>query len=368
MDRAMECFRESLRLDPTMAASSLNMSRARRFGEADLPEISRIEGLLQEAGLSEEGRINLHFAIGKMFDDCKRYDKAFEHFREANRYKRRRVHFDGEHYQRWHGRIHDVFSRGFFESHARVGEASERPVFIVGMPRSGTTLVEQILASHPHVHGADELTTIFDIVCSLEGRAAGNAKYPDIISAVDDAALRWGARQYLDTLDGIDAQAARITDKMPTNFFHLGLIAVMLPHAKIIHCRRDAMDTCLSNFVQMFAEGHYYSYDLTDIADYYRGYEEVMAHWREVLPIPMYEVQYEELVEDQERISRELVDHIGLEWDDRCLAFHETQRAVRTASNWQVRQPIYKSARKRWKNYEKDLLQLKSDLRYVEDA
>ena len=155
---------------------------------------------------------------------------------------------------------------------------------------------------------------------------------------------------------------------MPSNFTQLGLIAVMLPGAHVIHCRRDAMDVCLSNFVQMFAEGHYYSYDLSDIAIYYRGYEQVMSHWREVLPMRMYEVQYEQLIEDHERISRELVDYIGLDWDDRCLAFHETKRAVRTASNWQVRQPIYKTARKRWKHYEKNLAQLKSDLQYLEDA
>lgn len=368
MERAMECFRESLRLDPAMAATSLNMSRARRFTEADLPEISRIEELLEEPDVSEEGRINLHFALGKMFDDCKRYDKAFEHFREANRYKHRRVHFDATHYQRWSARVREVFTQAFFDDRAGVGDSSERPVFIVGMPRSGTTLVEQILASHPQVYGADELTTIFDIVCALEERSAGGLKYPEIITELDDAALQWSAREYLDTLQRIDSRAARVTDKMPTNFFHLGFIAVMLPRAKIIHCVRDAMDTCLSNFVQMFAEGHYYSYDLSDLAVYYRGYEKAMSYWKNVLPIPIYEVRYEELVEDQERISRELIDHIGLEWDDRCLAFHETQRAVRTASNWQVRQPIYKSARKRWKNYEKDLSQLKSDLQYVEDA
>jgi hypothetical protein len=179
---------------------------------------------------------------------------------------------------------------------------------------------------------------------------------------------RWGAQKYLENLREIDSEAARVTDKMPTNFFHLGIIAVMLPRARIIHCRRDAMDVCLSNYVQMFAEGHYYSYDLSDIAIFYRGYEQIMAHWRKVLPTRMYEVQYEELIEDPERISRELVDYIGLEWDDRCLAFHQTKRAVRTASNWQVRQPIYKRARKRWKNYEHNLAQLKADLGYVEDA
>jgi tetratricopeptide (TPR) repeat protein len=368
MERALESFREALKLDPEMAVSSLNMSRARRFGEPDLPEISRIEGLLEERDVSHEGRINLHFALGKMLDDCARYDQAFEHFREANRYKRKRVRFDGERYRRWSAKLLDMFTPAFFEDHADLGDSSERPVFIVGMPRSGTTLVEQILASHPRVYGADELTTIFEIVCDLEQRDTGGARFPDNISALDEAGLEWGARRYLETLQAIDRQAARVTDKMPSNVFHLGLIAVMLPGAHVIHCRRDAMDVCVSNFMQMFAEGHHYSYDLSDIAIYYRGYERVMSHWREVLPTRMYEVQYEELIEDQERISRELVDYIGLDWDERCLAFHETKRAVRTASNWQVRQPIYKTARKRWKNYENHLTQLKADLGYLEDG
>ncbi|GMQ95684.1 MAG: hypothetical protein BMS9Abin14_134 [Gammaproteobacteria bacterium] len=368
MERATECYREALRLDPAMAASSLNLSRARRYGEADLPEISRIEGLLKRSDLSDDGRMNLHFALGKMLDDCARYEQAFEHFRQANRYKRKRVRFDPEHFRRWSARFREVFTPAYFEDHAGLGDPSQRPVFIVGMPRSGTTLVEQILASHPQVYGADELTAIFDVVCALEERGTGAAKYPDNMPTVDGPELEWGARQYLEELQAIDAQAARVTDKMPTNFFHLGLIAVMLPGARVIHCRRDAMDVCVSNFVQMFAEGHYYSYDLSDVAVYYRGYEQVMSHWREVLPIQMYEVRYEELIEDQERISRELIDTIGLDWDDRCLAFHQNKRAVRTASNWQVRQPMYKTARKRWKNYEKNLAQLKADLGYVEDA
>jgi tetratricopeptide (TPR) repeat protein len=368
MERAMECFREALKLDSRMAASSLNMSRARNFGESDLPEISRIEGLLENNDVSDEGRMNLHFALGKMFDDCARYDKAFEHFRAANRFKRKRVRFDGAHFQAWSAKFLDVFTPAYFEDHAGLGDTSHRPVFIVGMPRSGTTLIEQILASHPQVYGADELTTIFDIVCALERRASGDVNYPDNVPDLDPGALQWGARQYLDKLQSIDGQAARVTDKMPTNFFHLGIIAAMLPGARIIHCRRDALDVCLSNYVQMFAEGHYYSYDLSDIAVYYRGYERIMSHWREVLPIRLYEVQYEELIEDQERISRELIDYLGLDWDERCLAFHQTKRVVRTASNWQVRQPMYKTARNRWKNYEKNLAQLKADLRYVEDA
>lgn len=367
-EHAMECFREALELDPKMAAAWLNISRARRFSEQDLPEISRIEDLLEAGDLPDEGRINLHFALGKMLDDCAAYDKAFEHFREANRYKSQRVRFDAEHDRRWVAKFLEVFTPAYLGSHVGLGDPSERPVFIVGMPRSGTSLVEQILASHPQVYGADELTTIADIAYTLEKRGTGTAKYPENIPSLDDSALQWGARHYLDHLQTIDTHAVRVTDKMPSNFFHLGLIAVMLPRARIIHCRRDAMDVCLSNFVQKFAEGHHYSYDLSDTATYYRGYEQVMAHWRQVLPIQMFEVQYEELVEDQERISRGLIDYIGLDWDDRCLTFHETKRAVRTASNWQVRQPIYKTARKRWKNYEKHLSGLRTELGYVEDA
>jgi len=368
MERARESFREAIKLDPGMGAASLNLSRARRMDEADLLEISRIEALLEGHEVSDERRIFLHFALGKMFDDCARYDQAFEHFGQANRLKHKRVRFDAEQHRRWSSKLIDVFAPAYFEGHAGLGVPSERPVFIVGMPRSGTTLVEQILASHPEVYGGDELTTIYETVCGLEKRIGSGAKYPEFVPSLDETALQWGARQYIDTLQSIDDQAARVTDKMPSNFLHLGIIAVMLPGARVIHCRRDAMDVCLSNFVQLFANGHYYSYDLSDIAVYYRGYEQIMSHWRAVLPIRMYEVQYEELVEDQERISRELVDYIGLDWDDRCLAFHETERAVRTASNWQVRQPIYKTARNRWKNYENHLTQLKADLGYVEDG
>ncbi len=299
-----------------------------------------------------------------MLDDCKRYEEAFEHYRKGNAAKRRLVRFDADHYRAWVARIREVFTAAFFAERAGLGEPSERPVFVVGMPRSGTTLVEQILASHPAVFGAGELRGIFESVCALEDRAG--AAYPGFVPALDEAAIRGAARRYLDALRSVDADAPRVTDKMPTNFFHLGFIALMFPGARIIHCRRDAMDTCLSNFVQLFREGHYYAYDLGDIAAYYRGYQGIMAHWREVLPIPMHEIQYEALVEDQERISRELIDYMGLEWDARCLDFHRSDRAVRTASNWQVRQPLYRGARKRWEHYAKQLTQLESDLEYVQ--
>jgi len=368
MDAGVECYRKALALDPSLSVASLNLSQARRFGETDLPEIARVEGLLEDASLLDEDRINLHFALGKMFDDCRLYDQAFEHYVLGNRYKREHVRFDPDRFRRWAAKFPDIFTRAYFQAHAGLGSPSERPVFIVGMPRSGTTLVEQILASHPLVYGAGELTAIFDTVRGIQNRFTDDGDYPDMVVDLDPAAIRWGAEHYLDKLSSIDGEAARVTDKMPSNFFHLGLISVMFPHARIVHCRRDAMDVCVSNFVRLFTEGHYYSYDLSDIATYYSGYERSMAHWREVLPIQIYEVHYAELVNDQERISRGLVDYLGLEWDARCLAFHETKRSVRTASNWQVRQPIYKSAQKRWKNYARHLEKLESDLGYVEES
>lgn len=367
-DEALEMFRRALRLDP--ACSRAHQGLTQGSSEAGRDEhMTTIREALDSDRPGPSERAGLWFAMAEHHAARGEHVEAFDACAEGNAIKHALFAERGYGYDS--GRMAhqvDVIRRAYDADCLTrpAARSTARPVFIVGMPRSGTTLVEQILASHPLVHGADELTTIYDTVSVLEKRVANGAAYPDMVVQLDAAAIEWGAKRYLEKLDSIDTEAARVTDKMPTNFFHLGMIAVMLPRARVIHCRRDAMDVCLSNFVQLFAEGHYYSYDLSDIAAYYRGYERIMSHWREVLPIRMYEVQYEELINDQERISRELLDYIGLDWDDRCLAFYETKRAVRTASNWQVRQPIYKSAQKRWKNYEKNLTQLKSDLQYEE--
>ena len=236
------------------------------------------------------------------------------------------------------------------------------PVYVLGMVRSGTTLVEQILASHPEVHGAGEQAIIPRAAEALAA-AGGPVGYPRALAGVPAGTLREAGRGCLDALAALGPGAARVVDKLPGNFLYLGLIARMLPQARIVHCVRDPMDVCLSIYFQRFAAGHHYAYDLGDIASYYRDYERLMAHWQRVLPEDaVHEVRYERLVTDQAAVSRALVDAVGLAWDQRCLAFHEAQRVVSTASDWQVRQPVYTRSVERWRHYAAYLDELRAGL------
>jgi hypothetical protein len=223
------------------------------------------------------------------------------------------------------------------------------------MPRSGTTLTEQIISSHPLVYGAGELPKIPELIgeatreANLAGERIGFPGWAELFEGEKFAEM---AQSYLDYIADLNGDALRVTDKMPHNFQNVGLISTMFPNARIIHVMRDPVDNCLSCFQQNFAMPHTYSTDLGDLGHHYREYRRLMAHWREVIPNPMYEVQYEELVQDQERVSRELIAFCGLDWDDRCLEFNKKKGAVKTASVWQVRQPIYTESVKKWKMYE----------------
>jgi hypothetical protein len=228
-------------------------------------------------------------------------------------------------------------------------------VFILGMPRSGTTLTEQIIASHPLVHGGGELAGVPQQItkATREAQQAGaGVGFPGWVPLFEEEIFGELAQGYLDYINELNTDALRVTDKMPHNFQNIGLIAAMFPNARIIHVMRDPVDNCLSCFQQNFAMPHTYSTDLTDLGHHYREYRRLMAHWRKVIPNPMYEVQYEELVADQERVSRELIAFCGLDWDDRCLEFNKKKGAVKTASVWQVRQPIYTESVKKWTMYD----------------
>ena len=230
------------------------------------------------------------------------------------------------------------------------------------MPRSGTTLVEQIIASHPQVFGAGELRHIRAMVAGLPAGLQTDTAYPECVTMLDERLARSLAEDYLKKLRVMGGNAQRVSDKMPANFFYLGLIALMFPNARVIHCRRDPLDVCLSIYFHQFARGHNYAYDLTDLAVYYRQYRRLMQHWHAALPLEICDIQYEELVADQEVVSRRLIDYCDLPWDDRCLEYYKNKRPVQTASNWQVRQPIYTDSIQRWKNYEKHLDELKEML------
>lgn len=305
-----------------------------------------------KAQLSEEQAMRLHFALGKSYDDLGEHEKSFPHFLEACRLKRATFDYDADLNTRHFDSIRAVFDRETLERLRGAGDPSKVPIFVLGMPRSGTTLTEQIVASHPEVHGAGELP---DLMAIAQRDIAGKT-FPDNVSSLDPAQLAsWGA-DYVAGLQRRAPEARRITDKMPANFFAVGLIHPMLPNAKIIHVKRDPVDNCVSCFTQLFRMRHDYSYDLAELGRYYADYARLMEHWRAVLPEGAFlEVQYEDIVADQEAQARRIVGYCGLEWDDACLDFHKHKRAVRTASATQVRQPIYRTSVQRWKPYEKFL-------------
>lgn len=262
--------------------------------------------------------------------------------------KARNIEVDHEKYLGLIGQMIETFDRAYFQRVGSFGLDTELPIFIVGMPRSGTTLIEQIVASHPLVFGAGELKHIGRIAANLKSQTG--EPYPRCVSRLDRETVCQIARQHIECLHELGGDAVRVVDKMPLNYNHLGLIASLFPQARVIHSRRDPLDTCVSCLRQYAIPS-----SLEEIAVCYRQYEKLMDHWRQVLPLSMLEVQYEDLVTDSESVMRRLIEFCGLEWNDRCLDFHNSDRAVQTPSKLQVRQPMYASSVGRWKRYEKQL-------------
>lgn len=317
-----------------------------RYDEA----IAYLEQLLQRKKLNTVAEEGAHFALGKLYDAIGAYDQAFHAYQRGNSLRPSR--FDPGEHDAMIKSLMDTFSHEFLAKAPRGRTGSRRPIFILGMPRSGTSLVEQILASHPDVFGAGELSHIGDFVAEL---AVPRSRYPHCFKDLAQTRVDRLAIRYLEHLERLDAEAAHVTDKLPQNFQHLGLIALLFPGARIVHCVRDARDTCLSIYFQLFNQSHTYATDLANIGVYYNAYERLMEHWKEVLDLPILEVSYADLVADQERMSRRLIEFCGLQWDDRCLEFHKTERVVTTCSYDQVRRPVYSSSVDRWRNYEKYL-------------
>ncbi len=322
-------------------------------------ELGRIDAMAGDSGRPGDERSRLHFVLARVRERAGAYDHAFAHYRRANELLQESQGADGAadpaEQRRLVDRLIAVCTPAFFERVRSFGSDSEVPVFVVGMPRSGTTLAEQILASHPHARGAGELNDIDGLATRLPERLGGTQPYPECLERLDPATARAAADVYLGRLRQYGGTAARVIDKLPFNFVHLGLIAALFPRARIVHCRRDPIDTCLSVYFQDFAQSLPCGRDLGQLGRYYRDYERLMAHYAQVLPLPLFELRYEELTADQEAVSRRFVSFCGLEWDERCLRFHETERTVRTCSALQVRQPLYRSSVGRWKHYEAHL-------------
>lgn len=344
-DAALAGFDAVIADHPRHAGAWANRAELKRFA-ADDPDIARMESLLApDAALGFNDRIALHFALGKAYLDAGRPDRAFAHLDEGNRMKRSTFTFDLEASGRWMEEIADTFTAPALERLAGRGHPSDMPIFVLGMPRSGTSLIEQILASHPDVRGAGELPTMQLLTGGLPG-------YPAGIAAATGDRFRQMGEAYTARLAPFAKGRRHVVDKMPGNFVHAGLIRLILPQARIIHCRRNAVDTCLSCYTKLFTTEQRFTYDLAELGRFHRDYQALTDHWRATLPASHFiEVDYEAVVEDLEGEARRLLAALGLPWDDRCLAFHETPRIVRTASLMQVRQPIYKSSAGRWKAY-----------------
>ncbi len=339
---------------------------ARRVGNSEI--IPCLERALDNMQLPADIRMNLHFALGRLCDEAGDADRAFEHFARGNAMKP--AHFDHLLMDRHYDALIHEYRAEFMRTAPRAMRRSVRPIFIVGMPRSGTSLVEQILASHPDVAGGGELLDIGQLVLELPKIMGTEAPHPEGLKRLEIRHLDEIADRYLRRLDEISAAALRVTDKMPHNFQYLGLIALAFPDARIIHCVRHPLDTCLSCYIQNFGARHDYAYRLEDMAVHYRQYQRLMCHWQGVVDIPILDVSYEALVTNPEQESRRLIDFAGLPWDASCLQFHESKRFVATASYDQVRRPIYRDAVERWRRYERHLGPLLKglDLNEVESA
>jgi len=350
IDESLEYFEKAKKLNPNQPGGYFSASQT--DSEENAGDIAHMEKILKGKKLAPEHRCSIHMTLGKMYDDIGDYKKAFHHFKSGNDLDERDKAYHPKQHEMSIERVKNIYSADFFENNKDVGSDEETPVFVVGIPRSGTTLCEQTIASHPDVVGAGELTLIAKQIGILQEKQGNMAAYPECMSMLDPVTACQLGDGYVDDLRLLGGETSRfITDKMPGNFMNVGFIATILPNAKIINMKREPLDSCLSCYFQYFAQVMPFSRNLEYAAHYYRNYLKIMAHWEAVLPNQVMTVNYSDLVEDHEGTTRKMLDFIALDWNDSCHNFQDVERSVKTASSWQVRQPIYKSSLARWKNY-----------------
>jgi tetratricopeptide (TPR) repeat protein len=347
-DEARAAAEKVHEIDPREVGGYLVLAETKDFAPDD-PQIAAMEDLLRDTkAVNARDRMGLHFALGAVYRKLGEHERSFRHFVDGNSIKRRHADYDEKMVLGMFSRIEEIFTPEFIASKSGHGDPSTKPIFIVGMPRSGTTLIEQILAGHPRVHSLGEIKDFPLSLFALKGM-----NYPENVLAMSPEEMGKVGVTYLQKVAPlIPATADRFTDKMLTNLLYVGLIHLALPNARIIHARRDPIDNCVSCFTQVFIEGHNYTNDLGELGRYYNAAERLAAHWHRVVPAEaLLEVQYEQVVGDLETQARRIVAHCGLDWNDACLDFHKVERAVTTASAAQVRQPLYRSSVGRWQVY-----------------
>jgi tetratricopeptide (TPR) repeat protein len=358
--KAVSAVRKAIAIDPKIVSAYQILARNKKFDRDDA-EFKAMESLHSSRGLSDMDKSHLGFSLGKACEDIGDFDRAMALVIESARLRRNLYDYSISAAEKQFASIKEFFSPEFFAGCADTGVADETPVFILGMPRSGTTLVEQILASHPDVCGAGELDDLAKVYRSIDesNSSSPGDSFPEGLIGLDPGRFSRLGGQYLERIRKHSASARFITDKTPHNFLRIGFIRAILPGARIIHCTRDPLDNCLSLFKTDFQKGHLYSYDLLELRRYYQLYRDLMAYWKCTLPGYIHEQNYEELVGDQEAQTRRLLRYCDLPWDESCLEFHQTRRRVATASNAQVNRPIYRDSVELWKRYEQHLEPLK---------
>ncbi len=355
-DESIDLYEKVIELNPKCGRLYRTITQSKKFKSADDRHVKMIEGFDID-GVDAESRSHIFFAKGKIYSDLKEYDKSFEYYKKGNDIKQKLIPYDQYNFDRFFTQAKELYTKAFWDNNKFSGSSSEVPVFVVGMPRSGTTLTEQIIARHPDVDGAGELPFITRNAAAI----ASLMKDPKITQqnagVIVPPILKKFAQDYLHrlTLNVKDKNVKHVVDKQPTNFQYLSEIALLFPKAKIVHCKRNALDTCISNYFQYFIDGNTFANNLESLAHYFNAYENIMEFYKENLPLEIYDLEYEKLTSSPEEEARKLLEFIGLEFDERCIHPEESKRAASTASAWQVKQPIYQTSQQRWRRYEEHL-------------
>lgn len=356
-DEAIAMYRQCIATKPSHAEAYWSLANLKTF-RFDDDEVKAMQRLLKRSDLPDESRIQFHNALGLDFERRKDYDAAFENFDQCSKLRRSAESYDPVEFETRLDREIEIMDAGFFDARRDVSDAAESPIFIVGLPRSGSTLIEQILASHSMVDGTHELGDLPRVVNKIARSQGKKRGYPDSLPDLEADDFREAGELYLSSTMKYRAGAPHFIDKNPNNFMHVGLLRLMLPNARIINARRHPLDSCFGSYKQLFASGQPFSYDLVDLGEYYLQYQRLMVHFHDVLPGFVLDVRYEEVVADLEPQVRRILEFCGLPFEEACLRFHETARAVKTASSEQVRQPIYSSSVNLWKHYENHIVEL----------
>ena len=353
-DGAISAFRKSIKANPLFAEAYWNLANLKTFRFED-SEVDDMLALVGDERIPNEGQVQLNNALGLEFDGRKEYDRAFEFIDRGNKLRREREFYDRVQNEEMIDMSIEAFSRQFLEDNYGHGDPEPAPIFIVGLPRSGSTLLEQILSSHSKVDGTHELRDLALTIRSNREMSGRGAQYPKSVANIDQDGFKCLGSEYIERTLRYRGGRPFFTDKNPNNHVHVGLLHLILPNAKIINARRHPLDSCLGSYKQLFAEGQSFSYDLVELGEHFLQYQRLMDHWHEVLPGKVLDVQYEEVVADLEGQVRRILEYCELGWEDTCLRFHETSRPVKSASSEQVRRPIYSSSVNTWRHYERHL-------------